>query len=643
MADLFSPITINGLTLKNRILLSPLNTSYAARNGETTERLIRYYEERARGGAGCIIVETSCVSWDGRNGPRGLAICEDFHIEGLRKLTSRVHALGAKISIQLLHRGRAALPSVTGRPVKLVSWVPGITPADESSILSDDEIQDIIKKYGEAAARAKKAGFDAVEIHGAHGYLITQFLSPLTNRRTDRWGGSPEKRLTFALEVLKAVREAVGPDFPVGFRLSAMEGVPGGMTVEDTKRIASALVDAGVDVLHISAGIPEADIDIPLAHKPHGWNVENASAIREATGRRVPVIAVSRLGVPALARSVVENDKVDMVALGRALLADPYFPVKVQEGRDTEVLPCVACNEACAGRTRRGLEVRCAFNPRTGFEGLYPYGDDPAPVSRRVVIAGGGVAGMEAALHASERGHKVTLFEQSQQLGGLCRAAALPPYKQDLNGIVAWFEQALRARADIDIRLGEKATVEKIAACHADRVIVATGSRPVVPGFCAENPMVHTAESVLYGSTHVGKKALILGGGLIGCETAEFLAEKGCEVTIVEMRPEAAADMQASNRRWLFERLNGYGVTVLVNTELKTIHPDGDVEVKTIYGEKTLRGFDTLIMAVGYRSENSLCRELAQAGIPFDAVGDCMHVGKMMDAIHDAFALTHRI
>ncbi len=643
MADLFSPITINGLTLKNRIVLSPLNTSYAARNGETTERLIRYYEERAKGGVGCIIVETSCVSWEGRNSARGLSICEDFHIEGLRKLTDRIHALGAKISIQLLHRGRVALPSVTGLPVRIVSWVPGITPADESSILTETEILNIIQKYGEAAARAKKAGFDAVEIHGAHGYLITQFLSPLTNRRTDRWGGSLEKRLTFALEVLKTVRKAVGPDFPVGFRLSAIEGVPGGMTVEDTKRIAVALVDAGVNVLHISAGIPEADIDIPLAHKPHGWNVDNASAIREAIGRRVPVIAVSRLGVPALARSVIENDKVDMVALGRGLLADPYFPIKVKEGRDSEVLPCVACNEACVGRTRKALEVRCAFNPRTSFEGLYPYGDDPAPVSRSVVVVGGGVGGMEAALHASERGHKVTLFEQSQKLGGLCRVAAMPPHKEDLNGIVAWFEQALRARPNIEIRLGEKATAENIAACHADRVIVATGSRPIVPRFCADNPMVHTAESVLCGQVSIGRKALILGGGLIGCETAEFLAQKGCDVTIVEMQPEAAADMQASNKRWLFERLNGYGVTILVNTELANISPDGDVNVKTVYGEKTLRGFDTLVMAVGYRSENSLCRELAQAGIAFDTVGDCAHVGKMMGAIHDAFALAHSI
>ncbi|MBR3880225.1 MAG: FAD-dependent oxidoreductase [Mailhella sp.] len=643
MAHLFSPITINGMTLKNRLVLSPLNTSYAARNGETTERLIRYYEERAKGGVGYIIAETSCVAWEGRNSARGLAICEDFHIEGLKKLTDRVHQYGTKIAIQLLHRGRAALPSVTGMPVKLVSWVPGFTPADESSVLSEQEILDIIRKYGEAAARAKKAGFDAVEIHGAHGYLITQFLSPLTNKRTDRWGGSFEKRLTFALEVLKSVREAVGPDFPIGVRLSSIEGVEGGMTLEDSKRIAVALVDAGADLLHISAGIPEADIDIPLSHKPHGWNVDNASAIREAIGRRVPVMGVGRLGLPDLVRSLVADDRLDMVALGRGLLADPYFPQKVAEGRDSEILPCVACNEACAGRTRRALEVRCAFNPRTSFEGIYPYEVAPAPVKKRVVVAGGGLGGMQAALHAAERGHSVILFEKEKELGGLCRVAALPPLKQDLHGITAWFSQAVASQPNIELRLGQKATAEAIAACNADHIIVATGSTPIVPGFCASNPMVHTAESILRGDVQPGRKALVLGGGLIGCETAEFLAEKGCKVTIVEMRPEAAADMHASNKRWLFERLNSYGVKLFVETELKAIHENGDVLVKKPYGEETLQGFDTLVMAVGYCSENSLCRELAQAGMEFSAIGDCAKVGKMIDAIHSAFALADRI
>lgn len=643
MANLFSPLTINGMTLKNRLVLSPLNTSYAARNGEATERLIRYYEERARGGVGYIIAETSCIAWEGRNSARGLAISDDIHIEGLSKLTSRVHQYGAKIAIQLLHRGRAALPSVTGAPVKLVSWVPGLTPADESIVLDENEILGIIKKYGEAAARAQKAGFDAVEIHGAHGYLITQFLSPLTNKRTDHWGGTPEKRLNFAREALKSVRAAVSPSFPVGVRLSALEGVPGGMTIEDAKRAAVALVDEGADLLHISAGIPEADIDIPLAHKAHGWNVDNASAVREAVGRRVPVIAVSRLGVPALARAVIEDDRADLVALGRALLADPHFPRKAEQGRDHEILPCVACNEACAGRTRKGLEVRCAFNPRTGFEGLYPYETEAAAISRHVAVVGGGPAGMQAALHAAERGHRVTLFEQEPRLGGLARVAAKPPHKEDLNGIVAYFEQALKAQPNVRIRLGEAATADKLMALAPDRIIVAAGSIPIMPGVCAASPLAHSAAELLEGSVKPGKKALVLGGGLIGCETAEFLAEKGCAVTIVEMRPEAAADMQASNRRWLFERLDGYGVTLLVNTELKAIHDNGDVLLKTPLCEQTLQGIDTLVVAAGYKPANALCAELRQAGIPFDAVGDCLQVGKMMDAIHSAFLLTHGI
>lgn len=632
---LFStPVSIHGMQVANRFVMAPMSVRYAAPNGEVTEKLISYYEARAAGGAGLIIVEASCVELAGKNGPNGLAVYDDSHISGLSKLVRRVKKHGTKIALQLVHRGRCASSLVTGQPVKLVSYVPGFCP-ESGCVMQESEIESVIDSYGAAARRAREAGFDAVELHGAHGYLINQFLSPLTNRRTDNYGGTPEKRMHFALRVLERVKAFAGEDFPVIFRMDSLEGYPGGLTIEDTMPIAKALVDAGVDALHVSAGIYESGLDVPSAYTPRAWNVDNAAAVRKAVDARVPVIAVGRICTPEVAENVLEEHKADMIALGREMLADPQFVNKALSGRSAEIIPCIACNEGCIGRTAKNLEAQCALNPSTGMEHL-AVSAPASPVDESVWVIGGGPAGMEAALTAARLGRKVTLWEKNPELGGLLNLADNPPDKQELSRIVSSYAARLAA-CGVDVRTGVEVTADDVIKAAPDHVFVATGSVPVMPRFCASIPGAVPAEEVLSAPSFNFSNALVLGGGLIGCETAHLLAENGVHVTILEMKPELASDMQARARTILLQKLKELGVTVMTEREVVGPGENGSILIRNRFGgQETLTGFDKVVVAVGYRPRQNLSADLAAGGVTFHDMGDCRKVGKIMDAVHQA-------
>lgn len=640
-SPIFSPIRINSLQLPNRIVLPSMVTNFASCNGEVTDRLIRYHVERAAGGCGLNILEATYVNRDGLSFARGCGCDNDSLIPGLRRLTDAVHAAGGRMAVQLQHGGRCAAPQFSRRPILLVSQIAGVTSDEHSREMTEMDIQRLIRDYADAAERARKAGFDALEIHGAHGYLIMQFLSPRTNHRTDRWGGTPENRMRFALEIVQAVRERVGKDFPLLFRLSADEFMADGLTLDDACAIAVAMVDAGIDAIHVSVAGPESNQFVTApACIPMGWNADRAAAIRRALGGRVPVIAVGRIHNRETAEAILREDKADMLAVGRGQIADPEFVNKLNQGADNAVIPCVSCNDGCIGSTARGECMTCAVNPRTGHELRWPL--TPAPTARKVLIVGAGPAGMTAAAVAAQRGHHVVLVEKQGHVGGLLNIAMLPPHK----GLYGKFTENLAQKLfalNVDVRLSCEATPALIQEVRPDVILVATGSVPTVPGFCREASNSVTAGEVLEGSP-VGKKVIVLGGGMVGCEAAEFLMEKGHEVTILELRDALAPDLEPRARRLLLKRLADRGVMPLLQREIVGISKEGKITVRDRFRNETvLPCFDTLVLALGYRSDQSSHPMLEACGVPLTYIGDSVRSGKVITATRSAFEAAYAL
>lgn len=431
-SGLLSPITINTLVVRNRAVMPSMLTNFATKGGDVTERLIHYYAERAKGGVGLVSIEGTAVEPRGTAFIRGISAADDSKIKGLSKLAKAIKAHGARASLQLIHGGRCVNPAISGFATPMVSYVPRFCSHAESVVLDVEDIEYIIDAHAQVARRVREAGFDMLEIHGAHGYLISQFVSPLTNHREDAYGGSLENRLRMPLAVIRAIRKAVGDDFPISYRHNADDGLPGGMTLEETLQLVNPLVDAGVDALHISAGIGETKHLIsPPSCTPEAWLSDAARQVKEAVRNRVPVISVGRYVHPAIADQVIRDGKADMVAFGRALIAEPELINKYAENRLDSARVCLGCNEGCTGHTGKLLDITCAINPRAGYEGKYPLGVK-ADKALKVAVVGAGPAGLQAALTAAQRGHSVTLFERGEDIGGLLHPASRPPFKDSL-------------------------------------------------------------------------------------------------------------------------------------------------------------------------------------------------------------------
>lgn len=632
---LLSSFSIHNTVFRNRIMLPSMVTHYASVDGGVTERLIAYHVARARGGVGLNMLESTAVSAAGRSFTPGLSLGNDSFIKGFNLLADAVHAQGGKIGVQIGHAGRLAKPEVSGHARQLVSLVPGLTAEEDSRVLDEDDIHEIIEAFAAAAGRAVEAGFDLVELHGAHGYLLSQFMSPLFNRRTDAYGGDFDDRMRVPLEMVRRVRQVVGPDFPLSFRCSVEEYLPGGITLPLGVRIASAVVDAGIDLFNVSVGLGETNrFTGPPPHLSKGWNAERAAAVKAELGARGAVAVAGRILDRASAEAILVAGQADMVVMGRALIADPELPNKLAAGLDCRVRPCVGCNDGCVEPVRQRKVMGCAVNPFAGHETLGM--PALASVSRKIAVVGGGPAGMQAALTAARRGHLVTLYEKSEKLGGLVNAAALPLHKEPYADLVAWFHAELE---DAGVRILMNTTPEVETLRCADALLVATGSMPVIPGFCSGVKRLTTAEAVLTGEASAGARVLVIGGGMVGSETAEFMAARGTDVTLLELRPQIAMDMQVRARTFLLESLTKLNVTMLTSAELVRVTPECQVTVKGRFGvEQTLPPFDTLVLATGYRPRTDLCVQLVQAGIPFTAVGDCRQVGNVLAAVQDGFA-----
>lgn len=626
---LFSEGKVGALRTKNRLVMPPMVRNYADKDGLVTDRYVEHIKRIAEGGVGMMILEASYISPEGKGFVNELGIHSDAVIPGLKRLVAMAHAHGAVIGPQLYHAGRQTSQLTTGvqpvAPSAIKEPLSGVMPRE----LTVPEIERLVQQYAEAALRAKNAGMDFVEVHGAHGYLITQFLSPFSNQRTDDYGGSEEKRLKFALDVISAVRKLVGKDYPIIVRLSADEMVPGGLTVEKTAVIGKRLEEAGVDALHISVGNYGSYIQgqmIPPMSVPDGPLVHFAETVKRAV--KIPVIAVGKIRDPKMAEKIISDNKADFVAIGRTLLADPEWPMKVQAGRTNEINPCVACNMGCISRLFSQQDVWCTVNPANGREEIFR-----KPIGRKqtVVIVGGGPAGLSAARTAASRGHRVLLYEKSNRLGGQLFAAGAAPHREGWKELREVLTRDIK-RLGVEVRLQRGYTPAMAKEDPPNAIIVAVGSSPQrinIPGVGNTNVVI--ARDLLEGKRKVYGKVVIVGGGCAGAQTAEFLAVKGHEVTIVEQAEAIATDAPMDERALLLLRLEKLGVKIEAKTKVMNIEPKS-VQVENASGTASLPA-GTVVLCLGSSPNDGLTEELKKVIENTVVVGDAVSPRRMTDAI----------
>ena len=622
---LFSPLTVGPMKVKNRIFLSPMGTHLATEQFGVTEALLSYYEARAKGGAGFLTTECILVAPDTRYGTfHNLALFDDAQITQLRRLTERVHLYGAKIGAQLMHPASAATPDYNGGRQPIAP-----SPIENKAVqtlpreVSVDELEEIVHQFGRAAARAKAAGFDAVEIHCCHAHgLLGAFLSPLTNKRTDQYGGSVDGRLRLTLEVMAAIRASTGPEFPLIVRMSCTDEEAGGQSLMEARYIARRLEGAGASMLHMSNGslIRPWTTTAPSG-APKAYNAQRAAELKRCVN--IPVGFVGRINEPWAAELALELGMGDAVYMGRALLCDPEWPNKAHTGNAQAIRPCIGCNH-CLSSVNSDLTIRCAMNPEAGRET-----EAAIPASRpgKILVVGGGPAGLTAAAFAAERGYIVTLRERAPRLGGQMYLAAFPPCKQELAGGVRYLIDRCR-RAGVSLQCNTEVQADQIAAEGWDSVIVATGGRPDIPDFLKGAKRLISAWDVLAGTACPGRCTVIIGGGLVGCEIADFLlpavndlAPHSRRIIILEQGSVVAAEEKSAFRPLLMQRLLQKGCDIY--TSSKVIYVEGDTVQYERHGRlHNLTGVDTVVSAVGTYPEQELASALARRNVPAVVVGD---------------------
>jgi 2,4-dienoyl-CoA reductase-like NADH-dependent reductase (Old Yellow Enzyme family)/thioredoxin reductase len=626
---LFTPFKIGKMKLKNRLVMPPMVRNYADKNGMVTRQYLDHIKTIAEGGVGMMVLEASFISQDGRGFANQLGIHRDACIKGIKALAAAAHKNKAKIGVQIYHAGRQTLKATTGTQTLAPSAIPDPLEQEMPKEMSAKEIGRVVKDFAAAARRTKKAGCDFVEIHGAHGYLINQFLSPFSNRREDQYGGTQDKRNRFMLEVIAAVRAAVGPSFPVTIRFSADEMVEGGLGIAEMAEIAKVAEAAGIDAIHVSAGVYGSYIKgymiAPMASED-GLLVKYAKKIKQTVS--VPVIAVGKLRSPQLCEKVIKSGAADLVAIGRALLADPEWPNKVKKGKIDSINKCVACNQGCISRLFAGQDVRCTVNPVVSRETLFAKKPNAA---KRVLVVGGGPAGLSAAKYAADRGHKVTLFEKEKRLGGQLHAAANLPHRHDWEMFYETMVRDLK-RAKVKIVTGKTFAPESIKNGEYDVAILATGSQPLRPRISGvEHENVILARHYNENKATASSATVIVGGGCQGAQTAESLALKNLPVTLVEMTKNIAIDAPIDERAMLMERLSQLGVKIMTETKVTKIG-NKYVEVIGIDGAATLPA-ETVVLCMGAVSENEMAAALKDKIKKVTVVGDASSPRRITDAV----------
>jgi 2,4-dienoyl-CoA reductase (NADPH2) len=632
---LFEPINVGNLHVKNRIVMPTITTGFSI--GPVTDQLKAYFVERAKGGVGMIFVGISGIEKELKY---SIDVSSDNAIPGLKGLAEAIKAEGARAAIQLWHPGRLEFTWITGRrPVSCSDVASALAGTEKPRALTIPEIEKIEDEYAQAALRAKKAGFDAAEFIGSAGYLISQFLSPVTNKRADGYGGDMENRMRFPLEVVGRAKELVGGSYPIVFRLSGDELIPGGNGLEETKIIAKKLEDAGIVAFNITAGWHESRVPMITMDVPRGGYVYLAEGVKKVLSN-AKVMASNRINDPMLADRIIGEGKADMVSMGRPLIADPELPRKAMERRFEDIRMCVACNQGCFDHIFQASPITCMVNPMVGKEAKIRI--TRATRKKKVVVVGGGPAGLEAAMIAAQRGHSVMLFERTNKLGGQLNLAAVAPHKDELGNIVSYLSTQIR-KLGVSTLLGRDMTLDLLSAENPDVVVTATGALPVKPNIVAENGQtVVQAWDVLAGTELEGKNIVIAGGGGTGCYTAHYLADKkGKKVAIVEMLEKVANDVGVSSRWILRKQLNDCGVKVITGAKLNKITKNAVIVNRR--GKEESIDADAVVLALGATSNNTLFNKAKEKFSEVYNIGDCVKPRKALEAIHEGFDVGLRV
>ena len=565
---LYSPIKIGTMEVPNRFVVPPMGNNFANSDGSWSDQSRAYYEARAAGGFGLITIEATVVHRGAKGGPLKPCLYSDDSIPSLRSVVDACHRHGAKVSVQLQNAGPEGNAKNAGAPLQAASPIPAACGRDVPEEVPTRKVYELVQGYGDAAERALRAGVDAVEVHMAHGYLVSSFISPRTNKRVDEFGGSFENRMRFPRLILEEIRRRVGDRVAVLCRINAADEEPGGIDVNDACVIARYLEECGADALHVSRAVHLRDEFMWAPTSVHaGFNADLVAKIKECIS--IPVISVGRFTDPYLPELLIEQGKCDLVAFGRQSLADPEMPRKYAEGREEDTMPCIACLQGCVANMYAGKPLCCLVNPVLGreVEGL-----PKAEKAKKVYVIGGGVAGMCAAFTAKRRGHDVTLFEATDKLGGNMRLAAYPPGKGDITGMIRSYIVKCE-KAGVNIKMNTKVTAQMLKEDTPDAVILATGSETLVLPFIKgiHNPDIVYGVDCLEGTRPVGHKVLVVGGGMVGAETADFLAEQGHEVSVIEMRDAIGPDVIHEHRVFLMEAFEKYGIEQITSAAVSEI------------------------------------------------------------------------
>ncbi len=622
MKYMYQPLQIGPMTVNNRYMVPPMSNNYAIASGELSDRSLAYYRERAKGGFGLITIEATVIDPTAKGGPKKHCLFDDSQIDALKRTVDACHTYGAKVMVQLQQAGPEGSAKAAGHPLKSASRIQASCNKDIPLEMTNAQIYELIELYGDAALRAKKAGVDAVEIHMAHGYLVSSFISQQTNKRLDEFGGCFANRMRLPKMIIDNIRRKVGHNMAVLARINSSDESLGGITVEDAQAVATYLEEAGIDAIDVSRSIHLKDEFMWAPSCIHGgFNLDHVKKIKDVV--EVPVITVGRYNDPFLPELVIKKGYADMIAMGRQSIADPHFPNKAAGNQFDEITPCIGCLQGCVGNMFVGQPIECLVNPFVGYESHL---EDKCDTVKNVMVVGGGIGGLFTAYQLARKGHKVDLYEKNQVLGGQMRLAAVPPGKGDITTTLRSYI-VLCEKNKVNIHLNHEVTEEFIKETNPDVLVIATGANPLRPGI---EGIEHTIDAidVLDGQKQCGKNVLVIGAGLVGCETADYLAERGFKVSVVEAKNEIAGDIIGEQRIYLMKSFDENNVKTYTNEPVEIIYEDG---VKTANLE--LRGFDSVVLALGSSSYQPFSQGLAKEQY---VIGDAVSARRAIDALREA-------